>query len=149
MQIRTRAMERILLTAGLALALAGVALGGPRGADGAVKAPAAGAAPTEKITMKILYVGVPETARQRDFVSFLSERFTEVRSTDVTKFEEQQAKGYDVVLLDKDGEEWGSKDIDFPLSKIHFSEGYSCATISLGIPGAFFASKMDLKPGYR
>ena len=104
---------------------------------------------TEKMALKVLYVGVPDTERTKDFIAFLAENFNEVETTDVNAFKEAQTAGFDVVLLDKDGIEWGISRIEHPLAAIKFSEQYNRATISLGIPGAFFVDKMGLKPGYR
>ncbi len=102
----------------------------------------------DKISMRVLYAGMPGTARQKDFVSFLSNHFVEVESVDIGSFTEQQANASDVVILDKDGIQWGSRGGN-PLSELKLSKGYSRATISLGIPGAFLYSRMGLKPGYR
>ena len=44
-------------------------------------------APAEnKISLRILYAGMPGTARQKDFVSFLSHHFVEVKSVEVMSF---------------------------------------------------------------
>jgi hypothetical protein len=56
-----------------------------------------------KIPLKILYVGLTNTERQKDFVSFLSDNFTEVKSTDLYAFKEEQTNNSDVIILDKDG----------------------------------------------
>ncbi|MHC4567555.1 MAG: hypothetical protein ACYTE3_17560, partial [Planctomycetota bacterium] len=56
-----------------------------------------------KISLRILYAGMPGTARQKDFVSFLSSHFAEVKSVDVGSFTAEQANESDVVILDKDG----------------------------------------------
>ena len=53
-----------------------------------------------KISLRILYAGMPGTARQKDFVSFLTRHFAEVKSVDVASFKEEQATGSDVVILD-------------------------------------------------
>ena len=101
-----------------------------------------------KIPLKILYVGVEGTERSRDFVGFLNENFTEAKFANVRTFKEEQAKNSDVIILDKDGVEWGISRVDFPLTNITFSETYSKPTVSLGIPGAFFTDQMSLKTGY-
>ena len=101
-----------------------------------------------KIGLRILYAGMPDTARQKDFVSFLSKHFVAVKAVDVKTFTEAQAKDSDVVILDKDGIQWGSRGGD-PLSDLKLPETYSRATLSLGTPGAFLYDRMHLKPGYR
>lgn len=106
-------------------------------------------APAEnKISLRILYVGMPDTDRQKDFVSFLSNHFTQVKSVDVMSFKEEQAAGSDVVILDKDGIQWGSRGGN-PLSNLRLPKSYNRATLALGIPGAFLYDRMGLKPGYR
>ena len=97
----------------------------------------------EKIPLRILYVGLPATERQKDFVSFLTQHFQEARFADYNDFKEEQADGSDVVIIDTDGEEWGKG------FNIKVSEKYTKATISIGIPGAFWCDRMDLKNGYR
>ncbi len=103
--------------------------------------------PGEKVPLKILYVGLSETDREKDFVSFLSRHFTEVKSINLDAFKEDQTQGSDVVILDKDGIQWGSRG-GKPLSDHGVSNGYTKPTVTLGIPGAFWASRMNLKTGY-
>ncbi|MBN1361988.1 MAG: hypothetical protein JW993_15440 [Sedimentisphaerales bacterium] len=105
-------------------------------------------APEGKIELRVLYAGMSGTARQEDFVAFLSKYFVEVKTVDFRSFTEQQASGSDVVILDKDGIQWANRGGN-PLSDIKLSKDYSRATLALGIPGAFLYSRMGLKPAYR
>lgn len=102
----------------------------------------------DKIPLRILYVGLPETDRQKDFVSFLSKNFTEVKTTGLYTFMEEQTKDSDVIILDKDGIQWGNDGGGKPLRDLRVSAQYSRPTISLGIPGAFWTDRMRLKTGY-
>lgn len=102
----------------------------------------------DKSPLRILYAGMPDRSRQKDFVSFLSQHFEEVKTVDVLSFEEGQAEGSDVVILDKDGIQWGGRGGD-PLYNLALSEEYSRVTIAVGIPGSFLYDRMKLKPGYR
>jgi hypothetical protein len=104
--------------------------------------------PDGKLPLRILYAGMPDTARQKDFLSFLGKHFVAVKAVDVKTFTEVQAKDSDVVILDKDGIQWGSRGGN-PLSELKLPETYSRATLALGIPGAFLYNRMSLKPGYR
>lgn len=104
--------------------------------------------PEGKISLRILYAGMPGTDRQKDFVSFLGKHFVSVKAVDVGSFTEAQAKDSDVVILDKDGIQWGSRGGN-PLTDLKLPETYSRATLALGIPGAFLLDRMRLKPGYR
>ena len=101
----------------------------------------------EKINLRILYVGLSNTDRQKDFISFLSENFKEVKTIDLWSFKEEQTEDSDVVILDKDGIQWGSEG-GKPLWDLKVSKQYSRPTISLGIPGAFWTDQMGLKTGY-
>ena len=101
----------------------------------------------EKISLRILYVGLPNTQRQEDFVSFLSKNFVEVKTVDLYIFKEEQTKDSDVVILDKDGIQWGNEG-GRPLADFQMSPQYSRPTLSLGIPGAFWADRRRLKTGY-
>jgi len=92
-------------------------------------------------------VGLPHTERKEDFVSFLSGNFKEVKTVDLYAFKEEQTNNSDVVILDKDGIEWGSRG-GRPLRDLQVSAQYSRPTLSLGIPGAFWTDRMRLKTGY-
>ena len=100
-----------------------------------------------KIPLRILYVGLPDTERQKDFVSFLSGNFTEVKTAGLDTFTEEQTRDSDVIILDKDGIQWGSRGGN-PLRDLQVSAQYSRPTLSLGIPGAFWTDRMRLKTGY-
>ena len=100
-----------------------------------------------KIPLRILYVGLPDTERQKDFVSFLSVNFTQVKTAGLDTFTEEQTKDSDVIILDKDGIQWAGRG-GSPLRDLQVSAQYSRPTLSLGIPGAFWADRMRLKTGY-
>ena len=101
----------------------------------------------DKIPLRILYVGLVNTERQEDFVAFLSKNFGEVKTADLYAFKEEQTKDSDVVILDKDGIQWAGEG-GRPLWDLKVSALYSRPTVSLGIPGAFWAARMRLKTGY-
>ncbi len=95
-----------------------------------------------KIPLRVLYVGLPDTERQNDFVTFLGEHFTQVDTADYNAFKEEQTKDCDVAIFDKDGLEWAALDI-------RVSPQYSRATVSLSVPGAFWVrSVSSRKMGY-
>lgn len=95
----------------------------------------------DKIPLRVLYVGLPDTERQKDFVSFLSGHFEQVDTADYGAFTEEQTQDCDVAIFDKDGLEWKSLDINV-------SGGYSRATVSLGVPGAFWIRRVSSRMGY-
>ena len=94
-----------------------------------------------KLDLRILYVGLPNTERQKDFVEFLSKHFKRVDTADYNTFKEEQTEDCDVAIFDKDGLEWKALDINV-------SSQYSRATISMGVPGAFWVRRVSSKMGY-
>lgn len=94
-----------------------------------------------KIPLKILYVGLPDRDRQKSFVEFLSEHFEQVEFADYYKFQEAKTEDCDVAIFDKDGIEWKPLDIQV-------SDQYSRATMTIGVPGAFWCDRRQLKTGY-
>jgi GrpB-like predicted nucleotidyltransferase (UPF0157 family) len=88
----------------------------------------------EKISLRILYAGVPNSERAKDFVDFLAKHFEQVETADYKVFKEDQASGFDVVILDA--------------SRPNISREYSRATITVGVPGADICSSLSLKTGY-
>ena len=97
--------------------------------------------PAGKISLNVLYVGLPDTDRQQDFVSLLREHFEQVGTADYFAFQEDQTRGYDVVILDKDGLEWKAFDI-------RVSPTYSRSTLTVGVPGAFWVRSVSSRMGY-
>jgi len=95
----------------------------------------------EKINLRILYAGVPDTERAKDFTEFLAKHFEQVKTADYKAFKEDQAGGFDVVILDYDG-------VGFSAPRPNISRQYSRATVTMGVPGAFICSSLALKTGY-
>jgi hypothetical protein len=95
----------------------------------------------EKIDLRILYAGVPNTELAADFVDFLAKHFEQVETADYNAFKEGQSSGFDVVILDYDG-------VGFNAPRPSISREYSRATVTMGVPGAFVCSSLSLKTGY-
>ncbi len=95
----------------------------------------------DKINLKILYAGLVDTDRQKDFVKFLSGHFKEVKVADYLTFKPAQAEGFDVVILDHDGSDTQAPTPDLP-------RDYSAATVTMGVPGADIGGRLDLKTAY-
>ncbi len=93
------------------------------------------------IDLRILYAGLPDTDRQKDFVKFLSGHFEKVGVGDYLNFRAEQADGFDVVILDHDGADFRAPRPDVP-------RDYSRATVTMGVPGAFISNSLGLKTGY-
>jgi hypothetical protein len=96
---------------------------------------------SEKIGLRILYAGLPNTERSKDFVEFLTRHFKQVETTDYNTFVESKTAGFDVAIIDYDGQ-----DTRAPLPSI--SREYSRATITVGSPGAKLGNRLSLKTGY-
>ena len=96
---------------------------------------------SEKIGLRILYAGLPNTERSKDFVEFLAKHFKQVETTDYNAFKESETSGFDVTIIDYDGQ-----DTRAPLPSI--SRQYSRATVTIGSPGADLCSRLSLKTGY-
>ncbi len=96
---------------------------------------------SEKIDLRILYAGLPNTERSKDFVEFLAKHFKQVETTDYNAFKESETSGFDVTIIDYDGQ-----DTRAPLPSI--SRQYSRATVTIGSPGADLCSRLSLKTGY-
>jgi len=98
-------------------------------------------AASSRIPLRILYVGLPNTQRQQDFVTFLGKHFTQVETADYNALREEQTGDCDVAIFDKDGLEWDALDINV-------SPRYSRATVTLGVPGAFWVRRVSRRMGY-
>jgi len=92
-------------------------------------------------TLAVLYAGHPRSARERNFVAFLRKHLGKVETTDLKTFRESQCDGFDVTILDYDGDL-------FKAPRPLFSDGFSRPVITVGVPGAFICSQRDLKTGY-
>jgi len=88
---------------------------------------------SEKIGLRILYVGSPASERQKDFTEFLSRHFAQITTIDNDAFTEDQTAEFDVTILDQE-------------VKVHWS--YTSPIVTIGSPGADICSRLSLKTGY-
>jgi hypothetical protein len=56
--------------------------------------------PAQKIELKVLYAGVPDAPRTKEFKEFLSKTFTEVGSVGLKDLDAKAAQPFDVVIVD-------------------------------------------------
>jgi hypothetical protein len=96
------------------------------------------------ISLKILYAGHPASAREKDFVQFLSRHFSQVKTGDLATFTPRSADGFDVVLLDYDAE--GADANKAPRPKL--PPEYTKPTVTIGMVGGMICSFRGLKCGY-
>ena len=54
----------------------------------------------DKIDIKVLFAGDPETERTKDFLAFLGRHFSQVRFADIEKHSNEGSAGHDVIILD-------------------------------------------------
>ena len=97
--------------------------------------------PSEKIPLCILYAGMQNTDRAKDFVDFLKTYFQQVETTDYKTFTGSHDADFDVAIIDYDG-------ADTRAPRININRQYSRATVTMGVPGAFICSGLSLKTGY-
>ncbi len=95
----------------------------------------------EKIDLRILYAGHPGSAREKDFVTFLRDYFRIVRTGDLAEFKPPDAKDFDVVILDYDGD-------GFKAPTPYLPRTYTRPTVTVGVVGAFICDRVGLKTGY-
>lgn len=87
----------------------------------------------KKIDLRILYVGVPDSDRQKDFVAFLNKHFEKVVAINKKAFNEDKTSEFDVILLDQ---------------IIRIKREYSRPTVTIGSAGTKIGDYLDLKTGY-
>lgn len=98
---------------------------------------------SEKSDLRILYAGLLETDRAKDFVAFLGAHFEKVRTTDYLTFNGDESAGFDVTIIDYDGVD---SDESKAVSKL--SHQYAHAAVAVGAPGALICSQLSLKTAY-
>ena len=94
--------------------------------------------------MRVLYAGHPDSAREKDFVEFLGKYFTQVQAGDLATFSDKSANGFDVAILDYDGD--GVEALHAPRPKL--SQNYAHATVTVGVAGGLIGNQLRLKTGY-
>jgi len=108
----------------------------------------------EPIDLKVLYAGHSGSDREKDFKAFLAEHFAQVGATDYEKFTPEQAKAYDVVILDwtsiEPRDEKGNlktgpgADLNLPKPP-KLAESYDRPTILIGAGGGYAIRPSKLK----
>jgi hypothetical protein len=96
---------------------------------------------SEKIGLRILYAGLPNTDREKDFVDFLKKHFQQVETTDYYAFTGSYTADFDVAIIDHNG-------LGFNVPTPKIPRQYSRATVTVGVPGAFLCDRLSLKTGY-
>lgn len=88
---------------------------------------------SEKIDLRILYAGLPDTDRGKDFVDFLKTHFKRFETIDRKAFHEDKTAEFDVIILDEN---------------IKISREYSRPTVTIGVSGSKICDSLALKTGY-
>jgi hypothetical protein len=111
----------------------------------------------ERIALAVLYAGNPGGDRAQDYTRFLQKHFNRVGTADYSKFTADQAKGYDVVVLD-----WGPiyprdqdgkipnkiESLNLPKAPV-LSEEYSRSTLMIGAVAGTIGKALRLKIDWR
>ena len=97
--------------------------------------------PDGKIDMAIYYAGHPKSKREKDFVALLSHCFTQVETGDLADYNGSQSEGFDVTILDYDGDGFDSPRPRIPLD-------FSKPVVTMGVTGAFICSQLAPKLDY-
>lgn len=92
-------------------------------------------------SLRILYAGHPGSEREADFVQFLNRQFGAIETTDLAAFRESQCDGFDVTILDYDG-----NGLNAPRATL--SRQFSRPVITMGVAGALMGAEWGLKTGY-
>lgn len=99
-----------------------------------------------KTSLAVLYVGYPQTSREKDFVDFLEKHFVKVGRGNLDAFRESDVDGYDAVILDYGELKIVKNAIQCP--KVPFGDRYSRPTVTIGATGALVCDRLKLKTGY-
>ena len=106
-----------------------------------------GITPAEgKVNLRVLYVGEPDTDREKDFVGFLEKHFAKVAKADLEKVEVKDGDGFDVVIVDYSGLTIKGNAIVTP--RMPFGRDYSRPVLTIGAAGALVCDSLGLKTGY-
>jgi hypothetical protein len=107
----------------------------------------------ETIALSVLYAGNPGSQREKDFTALLEKSFAKVGTASYSKFKEEDARAYDVVILDWTSiyprDEHGKMKETFSGLKSptppHLSSRFDRPTILIGAAGGFAAQQSQLK----
>jgi hypothetical protein len=107
----------------------------------------------ERFPLAVLYAGNPGSDREKDFAAFLGKSFDKIGTTDYRTFKQDDAKGYDVVILDwtsiypRDDQGKMKKDfagLNSPKPPT-LSETFDRPTILIGAAGGYATQRLSLK----
>jgi hypothetical protein len=100
----------------------------------------------DRIDIKVLYAGAPESRRTQDFTDFLGKTFKEVGTVELTKLEEK-AKDFDVVIVDSPspyGRGEGPRKFEmYETPKL--TTGFTKPTILMGAAGGSVLGPLEIK----
>ena len=93
------------------------------------------------IGMSIYYAGHPGSEREKDFVDFLNKHFTKIETGDLAAFDGSQSEGFDVTILDYDGD-------GFKSPRPRIAHTFTKPVMTMGVTGAFICGQRSLKTDY-
>ncbi len=132
-------LKKIFIFTGLVGLLAGVCIIGlvTAGRSSASSA----AVEADRIDLRILFVGKPGSARQKDFTGFLKQHFKGVRTADLANFAPETSEGFDVTIFDYDGD-------GFKAPRVQLPEDFNRPVVTISVAGALMSDNWRLKTGY-
>lgn len=99
------------------------------------------AVPDGQIQMAIYYAGHPGSKREKDFARFLGNHFIRIQTGDLAAYNGRQSKGFDVTILDYDGDGFKSPRPEVP-------RDLTSPVVTMGVTGAFISGRLNLKTDY-
>jgi hypothetical protein len=108
-----------------------------------VMAGTAEAAAQEKISLSVLYAGIPDAPRTKEFQQFLGQHFTKVGLAPFSDFKPEMADGYDVVVFDTPVQP-GPGGLGIPPRPV-LPRDFSRPSVLVGAPGTRIAESLELK----
>jgi hypothetical protein len=97
----------------------------------------------DKLDLRVLYAGTPDSARTADFMGFLREHFTTVGTTSYTNFRAEEADPYDVVIFDCEIRPQPGRIGLEPRPKL--PDTFNRASVMIGGPGTLLAESFKSK----
>ena len=99
----------------------------------------------DKIPLRVLYLARNESeVRTKEFLSFLSEYFEDARTVLRSEFAAENAKNFDVVILDWSQRERTNDKYDSPLGRL---EDFNTPAVLLGSAGLLLAGPWNVLGG--
>jgi hypothetical protein len=98
----------------------------------------------KKLDVQVLYAGVEDAPRTKEFKEFLGRTFTQVGTVDLTKLTHDAAKDYDVVIVDSPSPYGAAGKFEMPKTAA-LPADFGRPTIIMGAAGGSLLTRMNIK----